>query len=69
MQLRLWYRELHKKQAEGTFDADDTFNWVYVCTELGRFGYVLNKDESDWSLPPQQMKMSNNCWIDLDLLY
>lgn len=50
LQLRLWYRELHKKQADGTFDAEDVFNWLYVCHELGRLGYITNKDESDWIL-------------------
>ena len=52
LQLRLWYWELNKKQKNGTFSIDDTFNLIYVCIELGQLGYVLGEDESDWILPP-----------------
>lgn len=51
VQLRLWYWELNKKQKTGDFSHEDTFMLIYVCTELGRLGYSLNEDESDWILP------------------
>jgi len=54
LQFRLWYWELYKKQKAGTFDTDDTFNLLYICSELGKLGYITNEDESDWILPPDK---------------
>lgn len=59
IQLRVWYWELHKKQKTGDFSQEDTFTLIYVCSELGRLGYVLNEDDSDWILPSDTPKKSD----------
>jgi len=56
LQLRLWYWELHKKQQNNTFEQEDVFYLIYVCNTLGRLGYILNDDESDWILLPDTTK-------------
>ncbi|MCA9331212.1 hypothetical protein KC957_04115 [Candidatus Saccharibacteria bacterium] len=50
-QLRWKYKDLIKKQQEGSFDKEDALDLLVVISELGSMGYILNEDETDW-LPP-----------------
>lgn len=47
-ELRARYRALMKKQDDGTFDKDDALEFMVTISTLGRIGFKLNQDESDW---------------------
>jgi hypothetical protein len=47
-ELQATYRALREKERRGTFNRDDAVTLIMVCSELGKRGYRLNEDESDW---------------------
>ena len=51
--LRTRYIYLMAIAAKELFDHNDAIELVHVCLELGRMGYVLNENETDWQ-PPQE---------------
>lgn len=42
------YRNLMRRIDTGLFSRDDAFTLIHVSLELGRMGYKLTRDESDW---------------------
>lgn len=48
--MRHTYRAIRQLQAAGVMTEADAYELVHVCIELGKLGYVLNDDESDWIL-------------------
>jgi len=57
--LRAEYRRLMRMAARETFDKDEAIELVHVCLELGKLGYTLTPDESDW-LPPTVNEETDN---------
>lgn len=45
------YKQLMQKQRSGSFTKNDALDLVVICTELGKRGYKLMEDESNWIKP------------------
>ncbi len=50
--INQWHTLIERADA-GTFNREDALNLVTCVIELGKLGYTLTADESDWQ-PPQQ---------------
>ncbi len=47
-ELRTMYRRILNLRVGGVMTEMDALDLVIVCAELGRRGYTLNADETDW---------------------
>ena len=48
--MRADYRHFWTLVNAGSVTELDAYRLIHVCVELGRLGYVLNADETDWVL-------------------
>lgn len=51
--MRADYRHFFELARHGTVTESDAYHLIHVCLELGRMGWTLNENETDWQ-PPQE---------------